>query len=307
MAISAAFPFESRFVTVQGTRMHYIEEGEGRPFIFLHGNPTWSYLWRNVIPPMSSRMRCIALDLVGFGWSDKPRIGYTFLEHYRYVEDFVAALNLRDVVLVGHDWGGVLGFYYALHHRANVAGMAFMETFPFTFRWDYFPRDFRIAFRLFRTPGIGHFLIMGLNLFVNKLIPASVYRGISDEIHENYRAPFPTFRSRYPIYVWPNELPIQGRENDTFDAVQQIEQSLPEFHFPMLLFTCTPGGVIRQEKVTWFKEQIQDLTVEDLGPGIHYVQENNPWDISRGIMEWAGRKSLLADYEVDAATISRGA
>ncbi len=307
MPISAAFPFESRFVTVQGTPMHYIDEGQGRPFVFLHGNPTWSYLWRNVIPPMSTKARCIALDLVGFGRSGKPRIGYTFLEHYRYVAGFMEALNLRDAVLVGHDWGGVLGFYYALHHRENVAGMAFMETFPFTFKWVDFPRDFRFAFRLFRTPGIGHFLIMGLNLFVNKLIPASVYRGIGDDIHENYRKPFPTFRSRYPIYVWPNELPIEGRENETFYGIKKIEQSLHEFAFPMLLFTCSPGGVVREEKVAWFKERIQDLTIEDLGHGIHYVQENNPWDISRGVLRWAACKNLLAAYELEATTLAKGA
>ena len=307
MAISAAFPFESRFIDVHGSRLHYVDEGKGRPFVFLHGNPTWSYIWRNVIPPMSGKVRCIALDLVGFGKSDKPSIGYTFLEHYRYLSGFMKTLKLRDAVLVGHDWGGVLGFYYAMEQREHVAGMAFMETFPFTFRWDDFPRDFRIAFRLFRTPGIGHFLIMGMNIFINKLIPASVYRGISDEIHENYRKPFPTVRSRFPIYVWPNELPVEGRENETFHAIKKIERTLHEFSFPMLLFTCNPGGVIRTERVKWLREQIQDLTVEDLGPGIHYVQENNPWDISRGLLDWAESRNLLVDDAQDKSIMPKGA
>jgi pimeloyl-ACP methyl ester carboxylesterase len=307
MPISADFPFESRFIDVLGVRMHYIEQGKGRPFLFLHGNPTWSYLWRNIIPPVANEGRCIAFDLAGFGKSDKPDMGYTFLEHYKYVEGFIDALGLKEVVLVGHDWGGVLAFYYALNHRENVKGMAFMETFPFTFTWDDFPSDFRIGFRLFRTPVIGHLLIMGLNLFIEKLIPASVYRGVSDSIHENYRKPFPTFRSRYPIYVWPNELPIEGRENKTFRAIKRIEDSLPGFSFPMLLFTCTPGGVIREEKVTWLTKTIQDLSVKDLGHGIHYVQENNPFDIAEGIIEWARKKGLVAGDSAVDATVPMGA
>ncbi len=290
---SSDYPFESKFADIYGSKIHYIEQGEGRVFLFLHGNPTWSYLWRNIIPTVSRHGRCIALDLVGFGKSDKPDISYKFLEHYRYVEGFIEKMGLKDVVIVGHDWGGVLGFYYAMNHRENMKGIAFMESFPFTFTWDYFPPKFRTGFRLFRMPLVGKFLIMVMNVFVNNLIPASVDQGISKEVLENYQKPFPTMRSRYPIYVWPNELPVKGKENDTFREIQRLEEYLPLFNFPMLLLTSSPGGVIRKERVEWLKRTIKDLTIKDIGVGIHFVQEDNPGGISQGIIEWVKKKRLV--------------
>jgi haloalkane dehalogenase len=137
--ISSEFNFESRFIEVNGTQIHFIERGTGQVFLFIHGNPTWSYLWRNIIPPVSSLGRCIAFDLVGFGKSARPDISYRFLEHYTYVEEFISRMGLKDIVLVGHDWGGVLGFCYAMNHPENVKGIACMETFPFTFPWDSSP------------------------------------------------------------------------------------------------------------------------------------------------------------------------
>jgi pimeloyl-ACP methyl ester carboxylesterase len=293
MQISAEFPFESKFAEVKGSKIHYIEQGEGQVFLFLHGNPTWSYLWRNVIPPVARHGRCVAFDLIGFGKSDKPNSGYTFLEHYEYVEEFIDTLGLKDIILVGHDWGGVLGFYYALNHRDNVRGIAFMETFPFTFNWDYFPGGFRTGFKLFRTPLIGQFLIMVLNMFVNKLLPSAVYGELSKEIHQNYRRPFPTIKSRYPVYVWPNELPIEGRESKTFKAIKRIEESLSEFDFPMLLITCKPGGVLRKEKIDWLRSKIRNLTIKDIGHGIHFIQEDNPVGIAQAIIEWGKNNEFM--------------
>ena len=293
MTISPDYPFESKFVDVHHSRIHYIEKGEGQIFLFLHGNPTWSYLWRNVIPRVAEYGRCIALDLIGFGKSDKPKINYKFLTHYEYIQGFIDELGLRNITFVGHNWGGVLGFYYALNHRNNVRGIAFMESFPFTLTWNYFPKDFRMVFRLFRTPVIGRFMIMIMNMFVNRLIPGSVFRGISKEIHMCYREPFPTIKSRYPVFVWPNELPIEGRENETFREIKRLEESLSEFAFPMLLLTCTPGGVIRREKIEWLKKTIRDLTITDIGHGIHFIQEDNPAGIGNGIVEWAKDKNLI--------------
>lgn len=135
----ADFPFESRFVTLNGHRLHYIDEGEGPLILFIHGNPTSSYLWRNVIKPLRGKYRCIALDLIGFGKSDQPDLDYRFLTHYQYLEEFVAALALTDITLVLHDWGGPLGFRLAQQHPGKVSRLCFMETFPFTFDWDEFP------------------------------------------------------------------------------------------------------------------------------------------------------------------------
>jgi pimeloyl-ACP methyl ester carboxylesterase len=294
MTISAEYPFESRYVEVLGSKIHYIEEGEGQAFLFLHGNPTWSYLWRNIIPPVSQVGRCVAPDLVGFGRSAKPDMGYTFLEHYRYVEGFIEQMQLRDIILVIHDWGGALGFYYALNHRENVKGIAFMETFPFCIPWTDFPLKFGLTFRLFRTPVIGQLMIMRLNMFVNQVLPAAIHGKLPKEIHARYKEPFPTVKSRFPVYVWPNELPIEDRQGNTYREIKRVEEALPEFAFPMLLFSATPGGLIPPNRVEWFKRTIKDLTVKDIGPGLHYLQEDNPAGIATGIVEWAREKKLVA-------------
>ena len=137
--ISAAFPFQSKFVEVHGSKMHYVEEGAGDPVLFLHGNPTSSYLWRNVIPHVSPLARCIALDLIGMGKSDKPDLEYRFVEHSRYVDGFIEALGLRNITFVIHDWGSALGFHYARRHEENVKGLAFMEAIVRTLTWDEWP------------------------------------------------------------------------------------------------------------------------------------------------------------------------
>ena len=293
MTISADYPFESRYVDVLGVNMHYIEQGEGQTFLFLHGNPTWSYLWRKVIPPVSKIGRSVAPDLVGFGKSAKPNIGYTFLEHYAYVEGFIGEMQLQDLILVIHDWGGVLGFYYALNHPENVKGIAFMETFPFSFSWSDFPLGFGLAFRLFRAPIIGKLMIMRMNMFVNRILPAATQRRLTKEVLERYKEPFPTVKSRRPVYVWPNELPIDDRQGQTYKEIKRVEAALPAFSFPMLLFASTPGGLIPPERVEWFRQKIRDLTVKDIGPGIHYLQEDNPAGIATGIIEWAKEKKLV--------------
>lgn len=293
MQISAEFPFESKFADVLGSRMHYIEQGEGSDFLFLHGNPTWSYLWRNVIPPVAEHARCTAFDLIGFGKSDKPPIGYTFQEHYQYVDGLIEALDLKDIVLVGHDWGGALAFHYAANHRNTVRGMAFMETFPFTIKWDEFPKDMKTGFRLFRTPVIGKFMIMVLNIFVNKVLPGAIHRELSSEIHDNYKKPFPTIGSRYPVYVWPNELPIEDLQNRTYRTIEKLGDACLEFEFPALLVTSQPGGIMNPARVEWCRNHLRDLTITDIGPGIHYLQEDNPQGIAAAIIDWAEKKHLF--------------
>jgi haloalkane dehalogenase len=178
-----------------------------------------------------------------------------------------------------------------------VKGIAFMETFPFSISWSEFPLGFGLGFRLFRTPIIGQFMIMRLNMFVNQVLPAAVHRKLPKEIHARYKEPFPTVKSRFPIYVWPNELPIDDRQSETYREITRVEAALPEFTFPMLLFSSTPGGLIPPKRVEWFKKRIKDLTVKDIGPGIHYLQEDNPAGIASGIVEWAREKQLAETPE----------
>lgn len=282
----ADFPFQSRYRTVRGHRLHYIDEGQGPVLVFLHGNPTSSYLWRNVIKPLSSHYRCIALDLIGFGKSDKPDLDYRFLTHYNFVEGFVQALKLKDMTLVLHDWGGPLGFRLAQRHPDLVSGICFMETFPFTMNWKDLPGPARPLFRAFRHPLAGKALILWQNLFVNLVLPWSVKRHLPRSVKEAYRAPFRRVRDRFPIYVWPNELPLEERRDDTWAALRQIEDGLAEMPQRMLLLRFRPGAIIRRYRARWLERRLPHLTVVDCGPGLHFVQEDQPESIAANLGAW---------------------
>jgi pimeloyl-ACP methyl ester carboxylesterase len=209
------------------------------------------------------------------------------------VEGFIEKMQLKDLILVIHDWGGALGFYYAPNHPEKVKGIAFMETFPFCLSWSDFPPGFRPGFRLFRTPIIGKLMIMRMNMFVKQVLPAAVHGKLPKEIHARYKEPFPTVQSRFLVYVWPNELPIDDRQGETYREIKRVESALPGFGFPMLLFSSAPGGLISASRVEWFKQTIQDLTVKDIGPGVHFLQEDNPAGIANGIVDWAREKRLV--------------
>ncbi len=213
--ISADFPYESRYIEVHGAKLHYIDEGEGDPILFLHGNPTSSYLWRNVIPYLTPHGRCLALDLVGMGKSDKPDIDYRFFDHVRYVEGFIAALGLRNATLVVHDWGSALGFHYASRHEANVKAIAFMEAILMPLpSWEMLPEEARAAFQAFRTPEVGRDLIVKQNMFVEQVLPGGILRALSEAELNRYREPFTDPASRKPVWRWPNEIPIAGKPAD---------------------------------------------------------------------------------------------
>jgi haloalkane dehalogenase len=286
-AISATFPFDSHFVEVDGSRLHYVEQGEGAPVLFLHGNPTWSYLWRNVIPHVAPVARCIALDLVGMGLSDKPDIDYRFVDHVRYLEGAIAALELEDVVLVLHDWGSALGFDYACRQAGNVRALAFMEAMlgPVP-SWDAFPAEARELFRSFRTPETGWELIAGQNVFIEGVLPGSTLRELSEEELDRYRQPFPTEASRKPLWRFANEIPIAGEPADVFERVSAYSTWLQETDLPMLLFHASPGAVMPAPAVDWAKANLSRLDTVDLGAGIHFLQEDHPHTIGRALAEW---------------------
>lgn len=290
-SISDDFPFESQFVEVAGQRIHYVEQGQGSPVLFLHGNPTSSYLWRNIIPYAAKEGRAIALDLIGMGKSDKPDIAYRFFDHVPFVDGFIDALDLKDVTLVVHDWGSGLGFHYASRHPENVRAIAFMEAIIRPASWSDFPADFKTGFKLMRTPGIGWVMISGLNFFVNKILPSAVVRKLTDTEMARYREPFPDPRSRRPVRQWPCEIPIDGSPGDVHGAVSAYNRWIQETDIPMLLFCAQPGGIIGKAGVDWCRENIANLQVVDIGPGIHYLQEDNPHGIGEALAEWiAGHK-----------------
>jgi pimeloyl-ACP methyl ester carboxylesterase len=303
---SADFPYESRFLTLpnvalpsgsrlEALRLHYVDEGEGLPVLFIHGNPTSSYLWRNVLPAASRRARALAIDLMGHGRSDKPDVAYDFEDHYEVLRRFVEELALTDLTLVLHDWGGPLGFRLALEQPERIRAIAAMETFPWRLSWQTLPLFARLAFRAFRTPGLGRLLLERMNLFVNAVLPGAVAdrEAFSREALATYRSFYPTPASRRALRRWPEQLPLDPRTS-TWEAVTRIEQGLQTLRAPVLWLAVRPGAVTTPERIEWLRKQVPDLTVRDLGRGAHFIQEEIPGRIAAELERWLGERVLPA-------------
>jgi len=285
-SISAEFPFESRFVEVLGSRMHYVEQGEGDPILLLHGNPTSSYLWRNVIPHISPTGRVIAVDLIGMGKSDKPDIAYQFQDHIQYVDAFIETLGLENVVLVLHDWGGGIGFDYAMRNPENVRGIAFMEAVVRPSRWDDADMVGRYLFKNLRDEETGYDLIVRDNYFVEKLIPMMAGRDLSEAEMNYYRAPYLEEADRKPVRVWPQELPFDGIPERTHVRIAATYEKLKVSDVPLLLLVAEPGLIMTEDRVAIFESELPRMETENIGPGMHYVQETQPTNIGKALASW---------------------
>lgn len=284
--ISTDFPFESKYIEILESKMHYIDIGEGDPILFLHGNPTSSYLWRNIIPHVVPHGRCMALDLIGMGKSDKPNLSYRFSDHSKYVEEFIEKLGLTNVTLVVHDWGSALGFHYAMRHESNIKGIAFMEALIKPMKWDFFPNPDRTVWKLFRATGTGWLMLSVLNMFITKIVPEMIVRKLSPEEIEIYKEPYKTIKSRKPIRQWPCEIPIDGQPADVYKLMTNYSQKLQKSDVPKILFYGTPGALINAKEVIWCKENLKNLDVVDIGEGLHYLQEDNPHKIGIELAKW---------------------
>jgi pimeloyl-ACP methyl ester carboxylesterase len=279
-------------VNVLGHRIHYIEEGRGAPVLFVHGNPTSSYLWRNVLPAVATdtRRRGIALDLPGFGRSGKLTDGnYTLDLYFRVLEGFIEKLGLQDLVLVLHDWGGPLGMMYAARHREHVKAVALMETFLWDTSWKDFGR-FKPVFKIFRSP-VGYFMIQVMNFFVNKILPGSVVRkeNMTREVMDQYRQPFPTVASRRPVRVFPQLIPIEGLPETSRLFIEEIEDSLRRLDLPVLWIKASPGAIITRNtdyRLVALTARLPRLSVVEFGPGLHYLQEDDPKRLAELITGW---------------------
>ena len=288
--ISAAFPFESKFVTVDGVRMHYIDEGEGTPIVFLHGNPTSSYLWRNVIPHLKPLGRTIAPDLVGMGKSGRPDgFGFTLQDHYKFVEGFINALGLKNIVLVIHDWGSALGLMYARRHTDNVKAVAFMEAvvppfLPLKKMEDFGPIG--EAFRVFRDPVQGPKVLMEQNQFIENILPGAILRKLTEEEMNYYRAPYQTPESRRPLYTWPNDIPIEGKPERNVKEVEELGKWLSTAPTPKLVIYASPGVLVPPWAAQWMLENYKNIEARFVGKGSHFIQEDEPELIGRNIADW---------------------
>jgi haloalkane dehalogenase len=285
--MSTEYPQVSKHVEVHGSAMHYVEAGAGEPIVFLHGNPTSSYLWRNVIPHLAPLGRCIAPDLIGMGRSGKPDIEYRFFDHVRYVDGFMDALGLRNITFVIHDWGSALGFHYAMRHEQNVKAIAFLEAILMLVPdWSAFPVEMREMFQAFRSPGVGWDLIVNQNVFIERFLPGAIRRKLGEEEMNRYREPFLKPESRRPIWRWPNEIPIAGEPADVAGAVNEYNAKLRESDLPKLLLYATPGAVITAPLVDWCQRNLKRLKAVHLGEGSHFLQEDYPNEIGSAIAQW---------------------
>lgn len=281
---------ESRYVQSLDTRMHTVETGRGTPIVFLHGNPTSSYLWRNIMPGLAEHGRCIAPDLPGMGKSDKPDCPYRFFDHARYLDAWFDEMALDEVVLVIHDWGSALGIDWARRHSDRVAGIAMMEPILRNYAWDEFPQDLVPTFQAFRTPDEGERLILEQNMFVEQVLPGAVLRDLSEEEMAVYRKPYPTPEDRRPTLQWPRELPIGGEPADLIERViEPNTRYLAESGTPKLLLTFEPGILMDSGTVQWLRDTVANLEVQHVGPGLHFVQEDHPEAIAGAIGDWLER------------------
>lgn len=276
-------------IEVLGKTMAYAELGRGDPIVFQHGNPTSSYLWRNVMPHLADRGRCIALDLIGMGDSEKlERSGpdrYTFVEHRRYFEAALEALAVaNNVTLVIHDWGSALGFDWANRHRDRVKGICYMEAIVRPLTWAEWPEAARGVFQGFRSAA-GEDMVLEKNVFVERVLPGSILRKLSDEEMGIYRAPFAEpGEGRRPTLTWPRQIPLDGEPAEVVKIVDEYSKWLSISSVPKLFINAEPGAILigaqREFCRSWRNQK--EVTVK----GNHFLQEDSPDEIGRAIADW---------------------
>jgi haloalkane dehalogenase len=289
--ISAAFPYQKQRRRVLGREMAYVEVGVGDPIVLLHGNPTSSYLWRNVLPHLQRRGRCIAPDLIGMGDSDKLPDGgpgsYRFVEHRRYLDALLEALDVHErVTLVVHDWGSALGFDWANRHREAVKGIAYMEAIVGRQYWDHWDKfGMRPVLQALRSEK-GESMVLQDNFFVEKVLPGAILRKMSDEDMAEYRRPFAeSGEGRRPTLTWPREIPIEGDPADVTEIVTAYADWLVTSNLPKLFLKAEPGGILAGGAVLDLARRLPAQT-EVTVRGIHFVQEDSPDEIGRAVAGW---------------------
>ena len=289
--ISSKAP-EKKTIEVLGRRMAYVETGEGDPVVFQHGNPTSSYLWRNVMPHVAPFARCIAIDLVGMGDSEKLDDSgpgrYRFVEHRAFLDAALAALGVEsNVTWVVHDWGSALGFDWANRHRDATRGIAYMEAIVRPLTWAEWPDKARRVFQGFRSEA-GERMVLGDNVFVERVLPGSVLRELTGEEMAVYRAPYlEPGESRRPTLTWPREIPIEDTPSDVTEIVRSYAEWMSGNDLPKLFVNAEPGAILtgpQREFCRRWKNQ-EEVTV----PGAHFIQEDSPHEIGQAVAAFVQR------------------
>jgi len=285
-AISSQDPHPRQRITTGGVDMSYVDTGQGDPIVFLHGNPTSSYLWRNIIPHVQSMGQCLAPDLMGMGESGvSPNGSYRFADHSALLDRWFEDMSLNhNVALVVHDWGSALGFHWAKRHPERVKGIVYMEAIVQPVTWEEWPDAARQVFQGFRSPA-GEDMVLEKNIFVERVLPGSVLRGLTEEEMKVYRRPFlKSGETRRPTLTWPREIPISGEPADMVQLVSEYAEWLSRSQVPKLFVNAEPGAILtgpqREFCRTWPNQT--EVTVK----GSHFIQEDSPTEIGQAIADW---------------------
>lgn len=285
--ISGKFSYPAKYAEVYGSKMHYVEAGDGDPILLLHGIPTSNYLWRNIIPHLSPLGRCIAPDLIGLGRSDKPKIEYTVFDHIKYIDKFIETLQLENILLVMHGWGSVIGFDYAMRHQHNCRGLAFYEAFLRSLDMD---NEIALPFQeqLFelQSEESTQDLVMNGIAYVDRIIPQNVMRQLTDEEMKNYREPFAKEGSEKPILQYLKDLSTCDGKSKIDKLIADYTLKLTKSKLPKLMLYSVPGFITTIATVMWAKEHLPNLEIVDIGEELHLAQESNPTLIGETISVW---------------------
>lgn len=285
--ISAADPYERKRLSVLDSEIAYVDVGKGNPIIFLHGNPTSSYLWRNIIPYCEDLGRCLAPDLIGMGQSGKnPAGSYRFVDHFRYLDAWLEAVGaIENVTLVIHDWGSALGFHWAYTHLQQIRAIAYMEAIVRPVSWEEWPEAARGIFQGLRSAK-GEELVLERNMFIERILPASILRQLSEEEMDSYRRPFlAPGESRRPTLTWPREIPFDGEPHDVYEIVSNYARWLAyNEQLPKLFINADPGIILtgnqREFCRAWPNQT--EVTVK----GLHFIQEDSPHEIGQALAKF---------------------
>ena len=284
---SAADTHARQRATVLDSEIAYVDTGktDGRPLVFLHGNPTSSYLWRNIIPHLAEGNRCLAPDLIGMGDSGGASDGdYSFATHARYLDAWLATMDLRDAVLVVHDWGSALGFHWAYRNQDRVAGIAYMEALVRPVRWADWPDSAREFFQALRSPA-GEEMVLEKNLFVEVLLPRAILRGLTDAEMAHYRKCYTQpGESRRPTLTWPRQIPINGEPADVVAIAEAYSAWMAASDLPKLFINAEPGSILVGEQREFCRAwpNQTEITV----PGLHFIQEDSPDQIGEAVSDF---------------------
>ena len=277
----------SKNISIYGEKIHYLESGSGDPIVFLHGMPTSSYLWRKIIPEISSIGRCIAPDMIGMGESDKPDIAYTIDDHILYMHKFISELSLKNITIVMHAWGSIVGFEYARLHPENVKGLVFYESHLKTnFSESELSLPVAEFISMIKQESDVYKKVIDENFLLTNFLKAGMLNSLNNEDYEAYCRPYITKKSRKVLLQYVNELPFGNKANRVSDIVDVYSKFLLQSKIPKLLLYTVPGFTTSIKTISWARENLSNITVADFGDGLHFAQETNAYEFYLKFNAW---------------------